>query len=577
MVNGAIAAAFERIADLLEISGESAFRVNSYRRVARFLKSHTRDIAEEAAENRLLNLPGIGQSTADKINEYLATSRMTLLTELESKLPTGLPDLLGISSMGPKKIALVHNRLGVGSMDDLKRVIASGELAELAGFGDQSVKKISDGIAFLERSGGRTPLGVAMPIAEEMAAAIEKLAGVRRVAMAGSLRRGVETIGDVDLLCECDDPKNAERIIKSFTEHPSVQGVLVRGGTKGSVIVNAGRELQVDLRVVPRESFGAALQYFTGSKEHNVRLRELAVKRKWRLNEYGLYDGERAIAGKTEESIYKKLGLPVIPPELREDGGEFDLTEAPELVTESDIRGDLHMHTTASDGKCSIDEMAAAAKARGYAYIAITDHSKSSTIANGLSIDRMTRHIEAIREADKRIKGIRILVGCECDILRDGAMDYPDEILAECDVVVASIHSAMGEGSKSGETPTHRLLKAIENRYVTIIGHATGRLLGKRPAMTIDIDQVARAAADSGTALEINASWQRLDLKASHVRQAIDAGAMLTIDTDAHHTDSLGLIRYGLATARRGWAKADNVLNTRSFKGVTTWIAKKRR
>lgn len=576
MINGAIATAFGRIADLLEIRGESAFRINSYRRVARFLNSHPQDITVEADGNRLTKLPGIGKSTADKISEYIATSRIGLLSELESKLPAGLPDLLGIQGMGPKKVASAHGQLGVGSLEDLKRVIESGQLADLAGFGPQSVKRISEGIAFLERSGGRTPLGVAMPIAEELASSVAALRGVKRVAIAGSLRRGVETIGDVDLLCECDDSAEAEHIVKAFTEHATVMRVLACGSTKGSVIVDVGRELQVDLRVVSRASFGAALQYFTGSKEHNVRLRKMAVRRKWRLNEYGLYDGETVIAGDTEESIYDKLGLPCVAPELREDAGEFDLTETPELVTEADIRGDLHMHTTASDGKCSIEEMAAVAKARGYAYIAITDHSKSSTIANGLSIERMLRHIEAIREADMRTKGIRILVGCECDILRDGSLDYPDEILAECDIVVASIHSRMSGNSAPGESPTDRLLRAMENRYVTILGHPTGRLLGKRPAMEIDMADVARAAAETGTALEINSSWQRLDLKASHVRQAIDAGAMLTINTDAHHTDGLALVRYGVTTARRGWAKADNVLNTWSYEVLSAWIAKKR-
>jgi DNA polymerase (family 10) len=351
-----------------------------------------------------------------------------------------------------------------------------------------------------------------------------------------------------------------------------VTQVLARGDTKMSVRIQPG--FQVDLRVVPAESFGAALQYFTGSKGHNIRLREMAVKRKWRLNEWGLFDGKRPIAGVTEEEVYAKLGWPCFPPELREDRGEFDDPECVDaLVAREDIRGDLHMHTTASDGVCSIEEIALAAKKLGYRYVAICDHSKSSVIANGLSVERMKRHIQDIRAADKKMKGISILVGCECDILSDGSLDYPDEILLECDLVVASIHSGMSGGKTS---PTERTLAAMRNPYVTIIGHPTGRLINQRPPMKIDIPAVIEAAAKTHTGLELNASWQRLDLKDVHVRQAIDAGVAVAISTDAHSVPGLQDISYGVATARRGAARRDAILNTRTLADLRRWIARKR-
>ncbi len=570
--NTEISAAFDRIADLMEIQGESGFRVNSYRRVARFLKSFVEDIGVVAADGRLTKLPGVGKGAAEKITQYLDQGSIPLLSELERKLPAGLPDLLAVQGLGPKKLALMHEKLGVGGLDDLKRVVESGALAELPGFGAQSVARLAEGIAFLEKSSERTALGKAMPIAEAFADTVRKMEGVQRVEIAGSVRRGCETIGDVDILSVCDD---GERIVQAFVTLPEVVRVLASGATKGSVTVSIGRnrELQIDLRVVPAESFGAALQYFTGSKEHNVRLREMAVRKKLRLNEYGLYSGEERVAGDTEESIYRHLGFAFVPPELREDRGEFDFEEPTSLVTVKDIRGDLHMHTVASDGRCTIMEMAKAAKARGYAYIAITDHSKSSTIANGLSEARLIEHLEAVREIDREIKGIKVFTGCECDILPDGSLDYPDDLLSMCDIVIASIHA---RAESTGMPPTERLIRAIENPFVTAIGHATGRLIGKRPPLEIEMNEVLAAAAAHDTAMEINASWQRLDLKDMHVRQAIDAGVMLIINTDAHHVDGLKSMGMGVTTARRGGASPGHVLNTRSLGSFEDWIAKKR-
>ena len=575
MVNAQLAEAFARIADLLEIDGADAFRVNSYRRASRTLEACSEDIAELAKQGRLTELPGVGKGTAGRIEQYLATGHIDVLSELEAKLPAGLPALLNIPGMGPKKVALAHRELGVAGLDDLKRAIESGALAGLPGLGETSVKKIAEGIGFLESSGGRTPLGVALPVAEHLSERVRQLPGVKRVEIAGSLRRGAETIGDVDLLCEAEDGKP---VVAAFTAFPEVKRVLASGGTKGSITVGAeeGRELQIDLRVVPAVSFGAAWQYFTGSKEHNVRLRELAVRRKWRLNEYGLFDGEKQLAGETEERIYARLGLPWVPPELREDRGELEAKSFDDLVALEDIRGDLHMHTTASDGRSTIEEMARAAKSRGYRYIAICDHSVSSTIANGLSVERMKRHVAEIRRIDEKLKDIAVLVGCECDILPDGSLDYPDDVLADCDWVVASIHSAMGKGGTGKRSPTERTLAAMQNPYVSAIGHPTGRLIQRRAAMELDMAAVVQAAARTHTLLEVNASWQRLDLKDEHVRLAREAGAMLTINTDAHHTDQLNLMRFGVTTARRGRATKSEVANCWTLSALRKWVAKKR-
>ncbi|MFH1746884.1 MAG: DNA polymerase/3'-5' exonuclease PolX, partial [Planctomycetota bacterium] len=444
---------------------------------------------------------------------------------------------------------------------------------DLKGFGAKSIQQISKGIKFLRRSAGRTRLGTASAIAELMRSMILEMSGVKRVEYAGSLRRGRETIGDVDLLCIAADPAGT---IKQFTELPCVAQVLAAGQTKGSALFEyrPGRSLQIDLRVVPEESFGAAWQYFTGSKEHNVRLRERAVKRGWSLNEYGLTEGERVIAAASEEDIYAALDLPVFPPELREDRGEFDLTEIPpDLLTVEHIRGDLHMHTTASDGLHTIEEMAVAAKKYGYKYICITDHSRSSTIANGLSIDRLEQQIEEVHQANSRIKGITIWAGNEVDILADGKLDYPDELLARLDFVIASIHSSLGRDS---ETNTRRTITAMQNPYVNLIGHPTGRLINKREPMEIDIEAISREAARTGTALEINASTLRLDLKDTHARLARELGATICINVDAHAPDQFAEMHYGVMTARRAGLCRTDILNTRSAGEIIRFVQAKR-
>ncbi len=573
MKNKELAAIFNTIADLLEIKGEQVFRVNSYRRAARTFKDLTVDVATLAESGKLSGLQGIGKATVEKVDQFLTHGKIELLEDLLASVPAGLPALLGIPGLGPKKVALVWKELGVENIDGLKKAIADGTLERLKGMGAKSVDQIRAGIEFAERSVGRTPLGVALPLAEALADSVKNLPGVKRVEIAGSLRRGCETIGDLDLLCEA---RNGEAVVGGFTSLPQAQRVLASGSTKGSILILRpdGAELQADLRVVPAESFGAAMQYFTGSKEHNVRLREMAVKKKWKLNEWGLFSGERRLAGKTEESIYKKLGLSFIPPELREDRGEFESNALETLIRRKDIRGDLHMHTTASDGTMSHETMARAAHELGYEYLAITDHSKSSTIANGLSIDRMWRQIEKVRRLDEKAEMVSVLVGCECDILSDGSLDYPDTILAACDIVVASIHSGLRQDRKK---ITHRLIRAMENPYVTIMGHPTARLINRREPMDVDMEAVVQKAAETNTALELNCSWQRLDLHDRHLKMARDAGVKIAIDTDAHSALQLQQMQYGITTARRGWLRPSDVINTMHLPTLRRWIAKKRK
>lgn len=574
MTNADVARIFDEVADLLEISGDDSFRVNTYRRVARTLGDLTADLRELVARGELESLPGVGKGSAARIRELLATGRLALRDELTAKVPPGLLELLRIPHLGPKKVALLWKERGIASLDQLRAALDGATLVGVKGLGPKSIEQIREGLDFLARTSGRTRLSDAFPLAEVIRRLVGDIDGVRRVEHAGSLRRGCETVGDLDLLCVADD---GARVVAEFARLPQVSKVLVAGDTKGSILAEyaAGRLIQVDLRVVPEQSFGAAWQYFTGSKQHNVRLREMAVKRGWSLNEYALSEGDRVLASRQEEDIYAALGLPWYPPELREDRGEFDLKTVPrDLMTLDDVRGDLHMHTTASDGRSSIEEMVSAAKALNYEYVCITDHSQSSVIANGLKPDRLKAHAAEVRRVAERTKGIRVLVGAEVDILGDGALDYDDATLAALDFVVASVHTGQ---SQDVDRNTRRTLAAVRNRYVNLIAHPTGRLLGKRDAMPLDVEAVAREAARNGTALEINASPLRLDLKDTHARAARDAGAALCIDTDSHSADGLQAMAYGVWTARRAGLRRGDVLNTRPVDEVLAFVAAKRR
>ncbi|MEP0844200.1 MAG: DNA polymerase/3'-5' exonuclease PolX [Phycisphaerae bacterium] len=575
MSNREIAAAFTQIADLLEVKGEDRFRVNAYRSAGRAVADLSEDLAVIAGRGDLAKIPGIGKTTAAKIEEYLATGRIALHQELLAEFPPGLPRLLEVRGLGPKKVAALYRELKIGSLEELRAAIADGRVAGLKGFGAKTAANILEGIAFLERAGERMPLGLAVELAGLLREAVGGFPHVRRVEIAGSLRRGRETVGDLDLLCEAD-AGHGQSIIERFTKLPQVASVLAAGETRGSVLIDRrdGGQIQCDLRVVPRESFGAAWNYFTGSKEHNVRLRELAVKRGWSLNEYALHEGERRIAGEDEAGLYKALGLAFIPPELRENRGEIEAGGVvPDLIEQADVRGELHSHTTASDGHLSIEQMVEAARARGYSYLAITDHSRSSVIANGLSVERLLRHAAEIRRINAGLKNFTLLAGVECDILPDGSLDYPDEVLAQLDWVVASVHSSQ---RLDRAAQTRRTLAALSNRYVCVLGHPSGRLIGKRDAMDLDWDAVFKTAAKTGTALEINANWLRLDLKDVHVRQALQAGCRLSINTDAHSAEDLDQMVFGVQTARRGWATRSRVLNTLTADELTAWVAQRR-
>ncbi|HET6247055.1 MAG TPA: DNA polymerase/3'-5' exonuclease PolX [Tepidisphaeraceae bacterium] len=580
---------FSTFAALMEIKGESVFKAIAFSKVSRILSSLTVDLRKVCEDGTLKNIEGLGESSCRIINEFVKTGRSTDFDEVAASVPAGLLPLLGITGLGPKTIALLWKERNVTSLEELVKAIDSGALAGLKGIGEKKIQAIKEGIAMRSQAAVRMGIGDALPIAESLVQRLRAMKPVKQAEIAGSLRRRRDTIGDVDLLCALKDPAAAGEVAEAFVKFPEVQKILGQGNTKASVLTAGG--LQVDLRIVPADNFGAALMYFTGSKDHNVKLRSRAQDMDLTLNEWGLYkiseydkaakkSGEapavKAVANKTEAEVYKALGLPWIEPELRESRGEMDAALAgklPKLITIADIRGDLHTHTTASDGENSIDEMARAAIALGYEFLAITDHSKSQVIANGLSAERLLKHVAEIRKANDRIKGITLLAGCEVDILVDGRMDYEDEILAELDIVIGSPHVSLKQDEQKA---TDRLLRAIDNKYVNVIGHPTGRLINKRAGLPIDIGKITAAAAASGTALEINAGYPRLDLNDVHARTALEAGAMLAIDTDAHSTPGLGTLGLGLDVARRAWATPENVINCMTVGALKKFLGKKR-
>ncbi len=574
MKNAELSALFEQMADVMEILGEDRFRINSYKKVARVIGDLPTDVEDMLTSGVLAELPGIGKSSLAKIEEFIRTGTITAYRELLKKIPPTLLELLTIPGMGPKGVKAVYEQLNVTSIAELKKAIESGSLAELPGFGEKKAAAIAKGIAFLETSTGRIRLDQALEAAEMVTDLLRNYSGNLTIHTAGSLRRRAETIGDVDILVASE---KGEKIIGAFTNAGFVLEVLAAGPTKGSAIIQTQTTpVHVDVRVVPEKSFGAAAQYFTGSKEHNVRLREIAVKKKLKLNEYGLFKGNRMIAGRTEQEIYHRLGLDYIEPVLREDRGEVEAAKnhsLPELIRFEDIKGDFHMHTTASDGNCEIVELAEAAKDLGYKFICITDHSKSSAIANGLTAKRLARQIKEIRKLNEKIKGINIMAGTEVDILADGSLDFNNKLLAELDFVLASIHSGL---ASPRQKVTTRTLKAMDNPYVNCIAHPTGRLIGQREAMDLDIAAVIEHAAQTHTALEVNANPMRLDLRDTHSKMAIEAGVKLVIGTDAHSTGQLGLMGFGVATAGRGWVTKADVLNTFSPAKIKSFVKVKR-
>ena len=588
MKNQELAKLFDHTADVMAVKGENSFRVLAYRKISRTLEEMPQDIAELAKTDALEQVPGIGESSAEKIREYLRTGRITEFEALWAEVPSGVMDMMRVPNLGPKTASLLWQEAGITSLEQLKTKIEAGGLRDLPGLGEKKLQKILQGITFIAASSGRMRLGEAMPLALELEAFLRGLEGVKHVAYCGSLRRAKETIGDIDLLVAADE-RFAATIGKTVSQHPSCAEVIGSGPTKTSFRIATGT--QVDVRVIPPESWGAALQYFTGSKEHNVRVREIAVKKGLKLNEWGLFKGDKAIAGATEEGIYEDLGMVCLPPEMREDHGEVALAQEmfrarsqksaggspPAGVWRSlelaDIRGDLHMHTRASDGSQSIEEMVAEAKRRGHQYVAITDHSKSQFQANGLRVDRLLEHIKAIHAVAKEAKGILVLAGSEVDILADGSLDYEDEILAKLDWVVASPHAALTQDS---EAATTRLVRAAANPYVHVMGHPTGRLVPNRRGLEPDMQKVVFAAARSGVAMELNANYYRLDLRDMHLRMAVDAGVPICINTDAHSFDDMDQMLYGVLTARRGWVRKENVLNARPLGDFKKWLKERK-
>jgi len=563
MKNQEIADIFSRLADILEIRGEEFFRVNTYRKVARIIEDLPVDVAGLIESGEILDIKGIGKGTAAGIEEYLETGGMRRYEEARKSIPKGLAELLSVPGLGPKTIGLLWRELDIKSMKSLKRALRGKKILELPGMGPKKVENIEAGVRVYESRSGRLTLGTVLPAALATVSELREVTGIDDIEVAGSIRRWRETIGDIDILALSSTPVP---VIKAFTELPRVVEVLAAGTTKASVRVADG--LQMDLRVVPPSVYGAALMYFTGSQAHNVKLRGLAQSKGLKLSEYGLFKGERRIAGRTEEGVQKKLGLAFIPPELREDRGEVEAAlenELPELVELGDIRGDLHVHSDYSDGHSTIEEVARAAKARGYKHVSINDHSRSLGVAHGLSIERLLEQREEIAQVNQRVKGITVLSGTEVDILSDGSVDFPDDILEQLDVVVASIHSGF---QQSVDKITGRILSAIRNPHVDIIGHPTGRLLGTRPAYDVDLEAVMAAAADTGTALEINAYHERLDLNDINARRAANMGVKLTISTDSHHVDQMWTMELGVRTARRAWLTPGDVLNTLTTKAL---------
>ena len=557
MRNFEIAFAFNQIADLLEIQGANPFRVRAYRRAALNIEGLADNIETLSQQGGLHDIPGIGSDLASKIDEYLRTGTIEFHEQLKKEVPLGLAKIVEIPSVGPKTAKEIYDRFRIETIEDLEAICKTDKLMGVPGFKQKTVDNILRGIGLYRRRKGNYLLGRAVPLARELCKYLEGCA--ERVAYAGSLRRMKEIVHDVDILAASKDPAQT---IQAFLTMPYVQSVLAQGGTKASVRIQD--DLQVDLRVVDPQSWGAAMHYFTGSKAHNIRMRERAIKQGLKLNEYGLFDAsEKRLAGTEEEEIFEKLGLPHIPPVLREDWGEIEAAAAgnlPNIVQPEDIRGDLHMHTTWSDGKYSAEEMVEASRKRGYKYIALTDHSKSLGVAGGLSDKDLMKHTEECRALDAKYPDIRVLAGTEVDIRQDGTLDYSDELLAKLDFVVASLHSGF---KQDRATLTARVVRAMQNPYVRVIGHPTGRLLGDRDPYDLDLDEVMKEAARTRTCLEVNSNFHRLDLNDVHCRKAREMGVHVIISTDSHSYDDMLNLPYGVATAQRGWIEKDRVLNAK--------------
>ncbi|MBZ5674979.1 MAG: DNA polymerase/3'-5' exonuclease PolX [Acidobacteriia bacterium] len=573
MLNEEIARIFERMARVLAFKGQDRFRIMAYERAAVSIRDLEEDLASIAEHGKLEDIPGIGKDLSEMIDEYVRTRKIKRYERECKGIPAGLVDLMSIPGLGPKTLAQLHQKFHIRSLTDLEHCLEKAAAVKLKGFGQKKIDNIKRGIELWVSSQKRMLIGVALPLADNLLSQVRKIKLIEHADVAGSLRRRRETIGDLDVLIVS---KNGPRALQQIVKLPEVKQVLGIGDTKATVIIEGG--IQVDVRSVARESYGAALQYFTGSKQHNIHLRTLAQKRGLKLNEYGAFRGQKRVGGKDEDEMYALLDMQDVPPEIREDKGEIEAAMAgrlPKLLEVRDLRGDLHAHSTYSDGKSTIEEMVEHAAELGYEYIALTDHSPSQRVAHGLDLDRLEQKIEEIGQLRKKRKdrAPHILIGTEVDILADGKLDYPDKVLARLDIVVASIHSLFHQ---SKDEITNRLLAALANPHVDIVGHPTSRLIGSREPLEMNFERVIAAAAKSGAALEINGSMYRLDLNDSMAKAAQEAGVLLAIGSDAHSTAQLDQIRYGVFQARRGWIEARSVINTWPWTKLSRWLAHRR-
>jgi DNA polymerase (family X) len=564
--NKNIATILYETADLMEINGDDSFRIRSYRNAAEAIEGNSQQIAEIISDpKKILAIPGIGKGMLQNLQEIFNEGSLRLHTELLEKYHPSMLSLLQIQGLGPKSIALIWTAFKVSDIDGLEKLAQEGKLRTLPRMSEKTEQKILKSIETYRNISGRFCLDDADKVAQKLTEHLAKLPGVEKITPAGSLRRGRETVGDLDILITgacCTEAAQRNAVIEEILRFPGIMDVLAKGDNKVSFKLRS--RMQVDVRLLAPDSFGAAMQYFTGSKTHNVTLRQRALKMGYTLNEYGLtrLEDVKRVASETEEEIYAKLGLDYIPPEMRENCGEIELAakhEVPKLLTQADILGDVHAHTVETDGKCTIEEMAVAARERGYKYMAITDHSKNLAFANGLDDQRAEAHIKRIRETDAQIDGIKIFAGIEVDILADGTLDLSDDVLAQMDIVIASVHSAF---TQEPAEMTDRFLKVLDSPHVSFIGHPTGRILLRRDAYKFDMDAVLKKAAQKKIAMELNAYPDRLDLNDRHLRMAREYGVKVVINTDAHHTTHYDKIKYGILQARRAWLTSADVLNT---------------
>jgi DNA polymerase (family 10) len=563
MKNQIVADILYQIADLLDIKGEIFFKTRAYRIAAQTIEVLDKDIEDISKEKRLQEIPGVGEALAKKINELVETGHLEYFEKLKKEIPDGLLTMLNIPGLGPKKVSTLYKNLGIKTIEELKQACLDKKLRNLEGFGEVTENNILRGIQLLDKTSGRALLNIAYEDGKNYIDYLKKCKKIEKVSIAGSLRRMKETIGDLDILASSDYP---DEVMDYFVKYDNVQRVLMKGITKTSVVLNDN--LQVDLRVIKNESFGAALQYFTGSKEHNVKMRSIAIKKGFKLNEYGLFSKKtnKYVIGKNEEEIYNKLGLDYIEPELRENRGEIEAAakkQLPKLVDYNDIKGDLHVHSNWSDGLDSIEKIANYTKKIGYQYVCITDHSQSLKVAKGLSEEKIDKKINEIQKINNKITEFKVLCGTECDIKPDGSLDYNNKILKKFDIVYAGIHTTF---KMTPEQATKRTIKAMENEHVDILAHPTCRLIGRREPLELDIDKIIDTAKNTDTCLEINSFPDRLDLNDLYAKQAKERGVKFVIGTDSHNLNHLSFIRFGIATARRGWLEKKDILNTYSLK-----------